>query len=135
MDELTEVQALKNFLGTLFGRSFTKKVATGNVSVSAVETQAREIMGAICKRNDISIRKIERFRRADALVLRYHISIGSTKYMMKCYVVFETRYTTIDLWTEDHYRLLDFLGMGDLRKKYTLRAQAKIRLRPWLKKK
>lgn len=133
MERLTEVQALKSFLGTLFGKTTSREVKTGTVSGSSVEKDAREVMNSIVKRNDLSVRKIERIRRADGVVLRYHISIGSQKYMMKCYVVFETRYTTIDLWTEDRQKLLDILAMADLRKKYTLRAMAKIRLRPWLK--
>lgn len=133
MESLTEIQALKSFLGSLFGKTTSKEIQTGSVSSSQIEKQAKEILSAIVKRNDLKVKKVESKRRADGVVLRYHVSIGDHKYIMKCYVVFETRYTTIDLWTDDNQKLLDILAVGDLKKKYTLRAMAKIRLRPWVK--
>lgn len=131
MDRLTEIQALKNFLGSLLGNS--PAVQFGEVSPTSLEGQAKDIMKKVIAGFDGKVKRVERKKRAEGLVLRYHVNIRSHEYVLKCYVVYENRYTIIDIWSADESKVLDVLATGDLRRKYRLRAMAKMRLKSWIK--
>lgn len=131
MDSLTEIQALKNFLGSLFGKS--KQTAEfGEVGISSIEGLIKTIMKKIIGGFDGKVKRIDRKRRAEGLVLRYHVSIRGHEYVLKSYVVYESRYTIIDIWDKNEAKVLDVLATGDLRQKYRLRAMAKMRLKAWI---
>jgi hypothetical protein len=134
MDEkvLLEVQALKNLLGSLFGKSKAKVDVTA-VSPSSIEKQAKEIIEKIIQGSKAKIEKTERKKSAEGILLRYHVSVASKRYTLKCYIVFESRYFNLTLWSGDGQSLLDVLAIGDLKQRYRLQAIGQIRLGPWAK--
>jgi hypothetical protein len=134
-EPIQEVQALKSFLGSLFGKVTAKKVEISSVSTSQLEKQAKDIIQKTIANFDAKTRKVERKRSAESIILRYHVSIGSDRYVLKGFVNMESRFFNLSLWSGGQERMLDILAVGDIKYRYRLRAMAKIRLKPWAESK
>lgn len=130
---LNEIHALKTFLGSIFGKPTKKTVSFQEVSSSSIEKQAKEIISKVFAGADIKTKKTERKRTADSLILRYHVTIGGGKYVIKAAILLESRFMNLSIWSHDQEKLLDILAVGDLKAKFRLRAMASVRLKPWVK--
>ena len=132
-NQLDEAQVVKNFLGSLFGKSTKVTAQISTMSGSSEEKQAREIVTKIVAAFDAKIGRVERKKNADTIILRYHVSIGSKKFVLKAYIMLESKFFNLSLWDSSQDKLLDVLAVGDLKSKYRLRAMGKIRFKPWTK--
>lgn len=120
---LQEVSALKNFLKTLV----PERAPNRPLGASEAETKAKDLVDDILKSFDGRIKKSDHREGEGGILLRYHVVVGRKKFVMKAWVVFETRFFNLTLWAGNGTELLEVLALTEIDKKYRIRATAKAR--------
>lgn len=123
---LTEVSALKKFINALVPIGSAPK---GGIGRSEAETKCKELVNEILKSFKLKILNTDVREGEEGVMFRYHLN----GYMLKAWVVYETRFLNLALWSEDGKDLLDVLAMLEIDKKIRIQAIAKMRAKKWLK--
>lgn len=130
MHHLEEVSALKMFLKSLVPERAPNKP----IGVSEAETKTKDLIDDLLKFYDGKLKKSDHREGEGGILLRYHVVVGGKKFVLKAWVVFETRFMNLSLWSGDGQDLLEVLALTEIDKKFRLRASAKARAASWFKK-
>lgn len=129
MNALEEAQGLRGFLDKL--GLFVKKQESPQKAKSKAEDLAESILkGAKLKYHKSVVKK-----GVDGHAFRYKVEHAGQKYLVKCYVVYESQHFSMTIWSDDGQNMEQVVAVGYLKYIHALKAAAKARISEWMETK
>lgn len=102
---------------------------------SKIEKHAEDLVENILKSLKLKYHGYKKEKGKDGYLFRYVVEIGNEEYIVKNYLIYNTGYFGMCLWSRDEQNLAHVVTLGYMKNYYTMRAIAKERLKKWLNKK
>lgn len=133
MNKVTESFNILNVLHGLVKSGSDKKDSDAKTRTKD-ERQANELVENVLKSLKLKYHGYKKEKGKEGYLFRYIVEIGNDEYVVKSYLIYDTGYFSMCLWSRDEQDLVQVVTLGYMKNYYTMRSIAKERLKQWLNK-